>query len=392
MYGADFTTRAENTVYAWSPTSGDSYVNGNLAIDPGGNRIFQTIWDGGGYDTYDLSNYSTNLEINLNPGYHSVFSQAQLAYLGGGPNNGYARANVFNALQYNGDARSLIEEAIGGTGNDHIVGNAADNNLVGNAGDDDLVGFGGGDTLHGDAGNDRLDGHVGADTMYGAAGNDFYYVDEAGDVVFEIDGTPAGGIDTVFSYISYTLPTGLENLTLIGSGNLNAQGNGSANVLQGNNSSNVLSGLAGNDGLHGLGGSDELRGGDGRDRLSGGADVDILIGGAGGDVFDFDSVDDSPFGACDIVRAGDGAIAFQGIGAAGGDLVDLAGIDANAARGGNQAFLFGGTGIGRLSLVNAGTDTLVRCNVDRDAAFEFELRIEDGGVLASAYKAGDFLL
>ena len=51
-----------------------------------------------------------------------VFSAAQLAYLGGGPNGGYARANVFNALQYNGDTRSLIESAYGGAGNDDIVG------------------------------------------------------------------------------------------------------------------------------------------------------------------------------------------------------------------------------------------------------------------------------
>ena len=39
-----------------------------------------------------------------------------IAYLGGGPNDGYSRGNIFNALQYNGDARSLIEAAIGGSG------------------------------------------------------------------------------------------------------------------------------------------------------------------------------------------------------------------------------------------------------------------------------------
>jgi hypothetical protein len=34
----------------------------------------------------------------------------------------------------------------------------------------------------------------------------------------------------------------------------------------------------------------------------------------------------------------------------------------------------------------------VRGNVDPDAAFEFEIVIEDGGVLASAYTAADFFL
>ena len=76
------------------------------------------VWDGGGSDTYDLSAYQTGVRIDLRPGGHSVFSETQLADLGGGPNGGHARGNVFNALQYHGDARSLIENAIGGSGND----------------------------------------------------------------------------------------------------------------------------------------------------------------------------------------------------------------------------------------------------------------------------------
>jgi hypothetical protein len=35
---------------------------------------------------------------------------------------------------------------------------------------------------------------------------------------------------------------------------------------------------------------------------------------------------------------------------------------------------------------------LVRANTDMDASFEFEILIEDGGILASAYKAVDFIL
>ena len=73
-------------------------------------------------------------------------------------------------------------------------------------------------------------------------------------------------------------------------------------------------------------------------------------------------------------------------------MIDLSGIDANTSVAGNQAFLFGGTGIGHLSLVNSGTTTIVNGNVDADAAFEFVLAIEDGSLLASAYKAGDFIL
>ncbi|MGO8176273.1 M10 family metallopeptidase C-terminal domain-containing protein, partial [Rhizobium ruizarguesonis] len=70
---------------------------------------FATIWDGGGIDTYDLSDYTTALKIDLREGGYSVFSQGQLADLGGGPNNGYARGNIFNALLYHDNTASLIE-------------------------------------------------------------------------------------------------------------------------------------------------------------------------------------------------------------------------------------------------------------------------------------------
>ena len=42
--------------------------------------------------------------------------------------------------------------------------------------------------------------------------------------------------------------------------------------------------------------------------------------------------------------------------------------------------------------MNSGGNTIVRGNTDADAAFELEVVIEDGGVLASAYSAADFYL
>ena len=165
MYGADFTTNSTKTVYKWLPGSGNTYVNGKVAIDAGGNRIFATIWDGGGVDTYDLSAYSTAVKIDLRPGKHSVFSDAQLAFLGGGPNGGYARGNIFNALQYKGDKRSLIENATGGKGNDSILGNDANNTLKG---------MNGNDTLNGGAGKDKLIGGMGKDKLTGGSGADYF--------------------------------------------------------------------------------------------------------------------------------------------------------------------------------------------------------------------------
>jgi Ca2+-binding RTX toxin-like protein len=150
----------------------------------------------------------------------------------------------------------------------------------------------------------------------------------------------------------------------------------------GTSGSDTLVGSSGNDTLRGLGGSDVLRG-------AGGSD--ILIGGVGADRFDFDRLSDSG-SARDVIRAGDGAVAFAGAGAAQGDRIDLAGIDANVTVDNNQAFHFGGTGKGDLSLVESNGNTLVRGNVDGDTGFEFALLIQDGTVKASAYTAADFIL
>jgi serralysin len=59
LYGADYTTNAGATRYSWDPATGRTFIDGALALAPGANRILLTIWDGGGYDTYNLSNYST---------------------------------------------------------------------------------------------------------------------------------------------------------------------------------------------------------------------------------------------------------------------------------------------------------------------------------------------
>ena len=98
-------------------------------------------------------------------------------------------------------------------------------------------------TLTGNSGNNTLDGGTGADTMDGGAGNDTYVVDDAGDTVTDT----AGGSDTVQSSVNFTLATGLENLTLTGSGNINGTGNSAANTLTGNSGNNVLTGLGGDD-------------------------------------------------------------------------------------------------------------------------------------------------
>lgn len=173
-------------------------------------------------------------------------------------------------------------------------------------------------------------------------------------------------------------------------------------VLAGTAGNDKIDGLAGNDTIDGLGGNDllfgsagldRLRGGDGDDRLHGGVGGDILIGGAGADVFVFAALTDSQSTTgVDAIRGADGVKAFEGIGSAAGDRIDLSAIDANETLAGNQAFIFGKSGIGGVSLIEKSTATLVQLNTDGDAAFEMTIWIEDGTARASQYTVEDFIL
>jgi trimeric autotransporter adhesin len=181
---------------------------------------------------------------------------------------------------------------IGGTGNEvanTLTGNSAANSFTGLAGDDTLIGQAGNDTLFGGDGNDSLDGGTGTDSLVGGAGNDTYVIDVTTDVIVE---APGAGTDTVQSFLTFTLATDLENLTLLGTAVLNGTGNAGANSLTGNAAANSLSGLAGNDTLLGLAGNDTLLGADGDDSLDGGVGTDSLVGGVGNDTYIVDATAD----------------------------------------------------------------------------------------------------
>ncbi|MGO4387414.1 M10 family metallopeptidase [Microvirga sp. 2YAF29] len=173
MYGANYATNSGNTTYAWLPATGEMLINGHSQGKPGGNRIFQSVWDGNGVDTYDFSRYATALSIDLNPGAWTKASVAQRANLEEGGRK-IAAGNIANALLYNDDPRSFIEKAIGGSGRDVIKGNAAANILQSGSGNDTLYGRGGNDKLYGGSGNDKLFGQGGADVLIGGKDADTF--------------------------------------------------------------------------------------------------------------------------------------------------------------------------------------------------------------------------
>src|SRR5215813_3553346 len=133
LYGAA-TTHTGDTVYGFGSTAGSMYNFSTYSTAPS-----LTIYDSGGTDTLDASGYSQNQVIDLTGG--------SFSNIGG---------LVGNICIY---TTSVIENAIGGSGNDTITGNAADN------------------VLNGGAGNDALVGGAGADVLIGGIGNDTYVVD-----------------------------------------------------------------------------------------------------------------------------------------------------------------------------------------------------------------------
>ncbi|MFZ2726350.1 MAG: hypothetical protein WAX77_08880 [Methylococcaceae bacterium] len=139
------------------------------------------------------------------------------------------------------------------------TGNSLDNVLSGNNANNSLSGL---------AGNDDLKGGAGADTLSGGAGDDTYTVDDINDKVDETS-TGSNGTDIIESSVTYTLPTNVENLTLIGTDAIDGTGNSIVNsvgnILIGNNAVNKLTGGAGDDSLDGAQGTDTLIGGDGND-------------------------------------------------------------------------------------------------------------------------------
>ncbi len=143
-------------------------------------------------------------------------------------------------------------DLIGGFGgNDSIAAGGGNDQVIGGTGNDTILGEAGDDLLLGQTGSD---GGAGADTLIGQFGDDLYVIDDIGDVAIENAGE---GRDTVYASLSYTLGDGeVEDLALLGAGNLNATGNAIANALFGNGGDNSLTGRAGAATLVGGAGAD----------------------------------------------------------------------------------------------------------------------------------------
>ena len=155
IYGANNTTRTGDTVYGFNSTADRSVFN--FAIN---SKPVVTIWDAAGNDTLDLSGFASNSRIDLNDGGFS--DTAGLTF------------NV--SIAFN----AMIENAVGGSGNDTLTGQELNNNLFGGDGNDRFTGAAGDDTLIGGGGQDTA-------VFSGARGD--YQIVELGSEQYRVSGS-----------------------------------------------------------------------------------------------------------------------------------------------------------------------------------------------------------
>jgi Ca2+-binding RTX toxin-like protein len=257
---------------------------------------------GPGDDRYSVESASDGVTEALDEGNDLVWSwvtftlpaNVERLYLeGGAVTNGYGN-DLSNIVEGNGAANLLA----GGNGDDSLYGDAGDDILNGEGGTDTLNGGTGNDVLNGGTGDDSLAGGDGGDlfygggganTMAGGTGNDAYNVESTGNTVTE---APGEGDDRIWSWVTFSLPDGVERLYLEGGAVTSGYGNALPNIMEGNGAANELAGGDGNDSLFGDAGSDTIRGEAGQDTLDGGSSNDVLNGGAGADAMAGGSGDD----------------------------------------------------------------------------------------------------
>jgi len=289
LYGANNATK--NDVYKYSPST----------------LLGESLWDGGGSDIIDASDFSVAVHIDLVQGH-------------------YSSIGLENNIGIAYDA--VIEAAVGGSGDDTLIGNYVGNTLTGGAGSDKFL-F-----------NAALDGTNNVDTITDfLSGADKLYLNSAVFSALSSSALPQSlvsgtGIaptsteqrllyDTATGYLSYDADGSgstaairfarLSGAPALAVGDIQVVGNGGSSSSSEQTSSSVtrvydgqiesgssgddeISGEEGNDTLSAGDGDDYLDGGDGNDKLEGGEGDDVVSAGAGDDVVYSGLGDDEVYG------------------------------------------------------------------------------------------------
>jgi serralysin len=128
LYGANMSYHAGDDVYTFDPHT----------------PFYRTIWDAGGTNTISVANFADGCTIDLRAGHFSSITMHSDPLPPGSINYYQPTYDGSNnmAIAYG----TVIQNAIGGAGNDTIVGNDADNVITGGAGNDAIDGGGGTNT------------------------------------------------------------------------------------------------------------------------------------------------------------------------------------------------------------------------------------------------------
>ncbi|MDO5693311.1 MAG: calcium-binding protein [Pseudomonadota bacterium] len=269
MYGVRKTIRTGDDVY----TLKDRYIA-----------------DKAGSDGIDASLETEKVYVNLKPGSWNYVGEKSESILAVGQ----------SFIGYD----TIIENAMGGAGDDTLIGNDANNILTGNGGSDALAGGKGQDLLLGGAGRDKYlyyhgDGQDVFQDNWAEAnvlflpdydvqqarvfkdGNDAVLVfNSSSENSIRLIGFMDGNASCLYVQFKDKEMAPLTPMDVL-NGFFRSQSLGS--VVHGAESNDFLQGHGGNDHLYGEGGNDIIEGGAGDDSLKGGAGDDVLDGGQGND-------------------------------------------------------------------------------------------------------------
>lgn len=122
LYGPNMNTRTGDDVYTFSNSQ----------------AVFEAVWDAGGIDTFDLSNQTLAVTVNLIAGEFSSIGIKEVW------DNGIVVEGATDNIAIAYDV--TIENVIGGSADDQLIGNAADNQFTGGQGNEIITGADGVDT------------------------------------------------------------------------------------------------------------------------------------------------------------------------------------------------------------------------------------------------------
>lgn len=224
LYGANWRYRTGNDTYTFDT----------------GTPFFETLWDAGGTDTLSASNFSLSCVLDLAPGHYSSLRIPPPQDTGGAIPTYDGTDNLGIAFG------CIIENAIGGSGDDTLIGNYSDNQLSGGGGYDTVV----------------LSGRYADYTIaYNTATAHFTVTDSI---------AGRDGRDDISAVESFRFSDGTKTATeLIATftplPGLTVNGTEASDHLTGGARADTINAGSGDDIVTGLGGDDNIDGGAGRD-------------------------------------------------------------------------------------------------------------------------------